>query len=269
MLYIYRKSQLYKTSSVKQILLDYRMIQINPLLAALYFLFFYNISINLGIILFLLFSDSPIHAGLLVLLYGLGLAVSYLIFSEKRRAMQWQIFNELPYMLNIVIYDLSAGLTPTQSVIKIASTYKGKLAFLFKQISGRIKMGAPFAQATPGILGNVNNIKISFFFHLLTSHTEIGGDLIASLKRFRHQLYEENKYMRTAKAIIASHNLSKYILTGVVILAFLYFIFIIPDYFNSLLDSSVGRICLYLSALLLILGYVLFSKLNGNITNEE
>lgn len=207
--------------------------------------------INIVVSSFLISAIGGLLAGVI--------PIGYIKWKKSVRMKKFE--KQLPDALDLIAKSLRAGHTFLSGLNMVAQEFDNPIAGEFKAITAEINLGVGLGEALAAMRERVDCPDLRFFSVALVIQKETGGNLALILEKIAFLIRERFVLHGRVKTLAAEGRLSMYILTAIPIGFALLLSITNPKFFGILLNDSIGKALIALALLMMVVGYVVMSKL--------
>jgi tight adherence protein B len=183
-----------------------------------------------------------------------------ILFRAKKKRME-KFERQLPDAVDLISRALKAGHAFTTGMRMVANELGDPIGKEFDQTLAEINFGINLNQSMKNLLVRVDCQDLKFFALSIILQKETGGNLAEILGNIGRLIRERFKLQRRIRVLSAEGRLSAVVLFILPIsLAFILFL-IRPDYIKVLVNENIGRIAIYIAAILQGIGFIVIKKI--------
>ncbi len=206
--------------------------------------------------------------GFLLQLAGLFLLFAFLavylyIFFIKFLAgkNQKKIPLQLPFVLETLANSIQSGLSLPQAIDFTAKEAPVPFNLIFKQILAEMNYNIPLAIIFKNIQKRTTNEELRNVLNGLIMQDQMGGDIVKMLKRMATWVRQKNKLQKDIRVFTSQGRLSGIIIVLLWPFSAGVFYFLNADYISILFVTSIGKMLLFLSLILELIGFSLIWRI--------
>lgn len=171
---------------------------------------------------------------------GLGLAVPPLVltFLVKRRARRFE--RQLPEVLTLIASSLATGFSLLQSLDAVARDAGEPAAKEFGRAIAECRIGTDVEDSLGRLARRMESGSMEWTAMAIQIQRQVGGNLAETLRTTSTTLREREMLRRHVAGLSAEGKMSAYILVGLPIGLFLFFLRVNYEYISLLWTSPIG-----------------------------
>jgi tight adherence protein B len=210
-----------------------------------------------GSVLFL-WQEHPLVAmgGILA-----GVLVPLTVMLYKCRKRTKQLHDQLPAALDMLARCVRAGQSLDQAIEVVGTHSPEPLAAEFRMCGKQLEMGLSIPAVMRSLVERVRLYDVRIFTTTLIVHRQTGGNLARMLQRLAKVIRDRLSYRRQLRVSTGAGRASAMLVGLMGPVVFLFFFFCRPEYFNAMLESTLGQSLLIIAAALEIIGLIWTARL--------
>lgn len=184
------------------------------------------------------------------------------VFIDKRIKKRMAMIEvQLPEALDLIGRSLKSGHTFASGIELVSKELDSPVRDEFAILVDEINFGGHLNDALDNLAFRLPSSEIKFFVSAVKIQSETGGKLTEIIDQISHIIRERFKLKGKVLALSAEGRYSGIVMISMPPILFLAINFLNPNYLNILYTTSVGKNLLYISVSMLVLGYVVISKM--------
>ncbi len=203
-------------------------------------------------------DEHPL-AGTVGVFVGMAVALTYLMVCRTRRIKLLQ--EQLSPALDMLAHGLRAGQSLDQAIEFVGDRSPEPLAAEFRVCAKQLEMGLSLPAAMRSLIGRVRLFDVRIFTAALTVHRQTGGDAAKVLQRLATVIRDRLNYRRQLRAMTAAGRLSVLLVGMIGPLLFFYMFFFHHQYWQVMLESTLGQTLLISAVVLEMVGFLWTARL--------
>lgn len=220
---------------------------------------FVIVSIVLGLIPLVL---ALIFTPLLIVVCLVGLFGPFLYAKYKIKKRTQLFTQQLPDALDLLCNALRAGHSLFSAFEVIVNEMPNPISKVFKILTDEIALGVDVKDAMKSLQRMVpGSVDLRFFTTVVILQREIGGNLIKLLEILAGTIRERFKMIGQLKAQTMQARLSGIIVSVIPPIICVVLFIMAPEYMDYLTNHIWGKIALGVSAVLMVIGYIVINKI--------
>ena len=220
---------------------------------------FVIVSIVLGLIPLVL---ALIFTPLLIVVCLVGLFGPFLYAKYKIKKRTQLFTQQLPDALDLLCNALRAGHSLFSAFEVIVNEMPNPISKVFKILTDEIALGVDVKDAMKSLQRMVpGSVDLRFFTTVVILQREIGGNLIKLLEILAGTIRERFKMIGQLKAQTMQARLSGIIVSVIPPIICVVLFIMAPEYMDYLTNRIWGKIALGVSAVLMVIGYIVINKI--------
>ena len=210
------------------------------------------------------FRGDLIEAGAAALVAALLLPFSALLFMRKRRHNKFAA--QFPDAMDIIVRSLRAGHPVPVAVGLVAQELPDPIGTEFGIAADEITYGADVETAMRNLYFRVGQEDLPLFVTAVSIQGSTGGNLSEILENLSAVIRQRFKMRRKIRALASEGRASAMILSSLPILMFLVIQVITPDFYASVWNEDLTKMCLAGAAGWMGIGnFIMFRMVNFKI----
>jgi tight adherence protein B len=219
-------------------------------------LFFYAAGVVL-VALLLFAVAEPIAAVIGIVIVAL-IPPAVLSFLANRRRKQFEAL--LPDTLQLLASTLRAGYSLMQGVEAVSQEVSEPMGRELRRVVTEARLGRPLEEALAGVSDRMESGDFAWAVMAIRIQREVGGNLAELLVTVAETMTERERLRRDVNALTAEGKISAIVL-GILPVGLGLFIYTAnPGYMDPLFEETVGKIMLFGSVLLALVGFYWMKK---------
>ncbi|MHB2169166.1 type II secretion system F family protein [Alsobacter sp. R-9] len=192
---------------------------------------------------------------------GLAFGVAFLTLTIMRTRRIGAFGEQFPDMLDIVVRSLRAGHPITVALGLVAREMQDPMGSEIGLVTDEVAYGRDLPSALENLLDRVGYEELRFFTTAVSIQSQTGGNLGEILTRLSALLRDRFRMKRKVRSLSAEGRLSAYFLSAFPFLLFGAISLISPAYYGDVWTNPLFEACMYVSAVLLIIGNVIIFRM--------
>lgn len=195
---------------------------------------------------------------------AIGLAAPILpwqMITRRAHARRQAFGEQLPHALDVLGGGLSAGLSFQQAVEYTAAEISAPVSRAFARLARWMALGHSAEDSLRHVLDTIPEESLALAAEGIELQRQVGGDLVGMLAGCAGQLRERVELEREVRAVTAQGRLSGMVIAGLVPVSAGILLTANPRYIDVLFDSLAGQMLLAVALGLLMVGWVVISRL--------
>jgi tight adherence protein B len=176
---------------------------------------------------------------------GLLLPFMALKFMKRRRLRKFDAM--FPDAIDIIVRSLRAGHPVPIAISTVSRELADPVGTEFGIVSDEITYGADLETAIRDLYFRVGSEDLPLFVTAVAIQTSTGGNLAEILENLSSVIRQRFKMRRKIRALAAEGRASALILSSLPIGIFLAIQFVAPNYYNSIWNESITKLCLMIA----------------------
>ena len=187
--------------------------------------------------------------------------VGWMLIQIKIRKRRKDFVNQLGDMLSMVASALRAGFSFVQAVEIVSKEMAAPMSVEISKLIREINVGVPMETALEDINRRVECPEFELITTAVLIQRQVGGNLAQILDNISDTINERIRMKREVLALTAQGRMSAVVL-ALLPMALAAFLFSVHhDYFDPLLESSMGKVAIGIALLMELLGYLVIKKI--------
>ena len=187
--------------------------------------------------------------------------VGWMLIQMKIRKRRKDFVNQLGDMLSMVASALRAGFSFVQAVEIVSKEMAAPMSVEISKLIREINVGVPMETALEDINRRVECPEFELITTAVLIQRQVGGNLAQILDNISDTINERIRMKREVLALTAQGRMSAVVL-ALLPMALAAFLFSVHhDYFDPLLESSMGKVAIGIALLMELLGYLVIKKI--------
>ena len=195
---------------------------------------------------------------------GLLLPLVALKVLKRRRLKRFDA--QFPDAIDIIVRSLRAGHPVPVAISTVARELPDPVGSEFGLVSDEITYGAELETAIRDLYFRVGSEDLPLFVTAVAIQSSTGGNLAEILENLSGVIRQRFKMRRKIKALAAEGRASALILSSLPIGIFLAIHFLTPNYYSSVWNESLTKICLTIAGCWMGLGnFIMYRLVNFRV----
>jgi tight adherence protein B len=179
----------------------------------------------------------------------------------KRAARMTRLLNQLPDVFDMMGQALRAGHSLAGAIQLVSEQLPDPAGTEFARVFHEQNLGLRVEDALHNFANRCDQMDIRFFVTAVLIQRQTGGDLaevldnISSIIRGRIELFGQ------VKGLTAEGRLSGWVLLALPVVVFIASMYMNPEYANTLIDDSRGRMMLCVAGMMQLMGMAMIKKI--------
>ena len=187
--------------------------------------------------------------------------VGWMLIQMKIRKRRKDFVNQLGDMLSMVASALRAGFSFVQAVEIVSKEMAAPMSVEISKLIREINVGVPMETALEDINRRVECPEFELITTAVLIQRQVGGNLAQILDNISDTINERIRMKREVLALTAQGRMSAVVL-ALLPMALAAFLFSVHhDYFDPLLESSMGKVAIGIALLMELLGYLVIKRI--------
>ncbi|MDD6217955.1 MAG: type II secretion system F family protein [Selenomonadaceae bacterium] len=187
--------------------------------------------------------------------------VGWMLIQMKIRKRRKDFVNQLGDMLSMVASALRAGFSFVQAVEIVSKEMAAPMSVEISKLIREINVGVPMETALEDINRRVECPEFELITTAVLIQRQVGGNLAQILDNISDTINERIRMKREVLALTAQGRMSAVVL-ALLPMALAAFLFSVNhDYFDPLLESSMGKVAIGIALLMELLGYLVIKRI--------
>ena len=187
--------------------------------------------------------------------------VGWMLIQMKIRKRRKDFVNQLGDMLSMVASALRAGFSFVQAVEIVSKEMAAPMSVEVSKLIREINVGVPMETALEDINRRVECPEFELITTAVLIQRQVGGNLAQILDNISDTINERIRMKREVLALTAQGRMSAVVL-ALLPMALAAFLFSVHhDYFDPLLESSMGKVAIGIALLMELLGYLVIKRI--------
>jgi tight adherence protein B len=207
----------------------------------------------------LTFEGNTFHAFLAALLCAVALPP--LVLRILRRRRQKKFSAQFPDGLDMIVRSLRAGHPVPIAINMVAKEMKDPIGTEFGIVSDELTYGSDLETTMRNLFFRVGTDDLPLFVTAVAIQRSTGGNLGEILENLSSVIRQRFKMRRKIRALAAEGRASAMILSSLPFGMFAIVQFVTPEFYGSVWDQSLTKICLAVAAAWMGVGNVIMFRL--------
>ncbi|MEW5801473.1 MAG: type II secretion system F family protein [bacterium] len=192
---------------------------------------------------------------------GLASTLPFFYLSIKRMRRMRKFEQQLPDALDLIARALKAGQAFPGGLQMVAQEFDDPIGPEFEKTFVQINLGAGYQEALKSLTDRVDCPDLKFFAISVIIQRQTGGNLAEILENISRLIRERFKLRGHVRALAAEGKLSACVLIALPFLIFITLSCINPDYVNVLVTNDIGKMLIFGSLVMMMLGVFIMKKI--------
>lgn len=184
---------------------------------------------------------------------------TYLGMRENKTRKKFE--EELPDFLMLVASSLRSGLSFTQALDSTAAEGKGQVSRQMRRVMRETQMGLPLEESLMRASERMQSEDLKWTVTALAIQREVGGNLSNILETAAQTIQDRAALRREVRTLSAEGRLSGWILAGLPVGIFLWFLIANRAYVSFFWTETIGKIMVAVMTVIFIAGFLWMRKL--------
>lgn len=220
------------------------------------------ISVGLGLIFFILLWPNLI-AGFIVggifTLIGWTIPKYFFAYMYEKRCNEF--VNQMVDATTILANGVSAGLSVTQAMDRVAKNLKNPIAQEFRLVLSQNQLGRPIEEALNELGERIPRPDVQMFVTAVNILKETGGNMGETFQTINYTIRERQKIEKKIEALTAQGIMQGIIISLVPFILLVVFYFADPNYVKPMFTTALGWAFLALVVALQVIGGYMIKKI--------
>ncbi len=187
--------------------------------------------------------------------------VPILYVMHRRRRRINRLVEQLPDVFEMVSQALRAGHSLGSGIGLVSDQLPDPAGTEFARVFHEQNLGVKIEDALVNMANRVDQLDLRFFVTAVLIQRQTGGDLAEVLDKISHVIRDRIQLFGTVQALTAEGRLSGWVLLGLPIAVFFAELYINPDYAQVLLTDPVGKVMLFGTGVMMLMGMAMIKKI--------
>jgi tight adherence protein B len=192
---------------------------------------------------------------------GAGILLPFAALKLMKRRRLRKFDSQFPDAIDIIVRSLRAGHPVPIAISTVARELPDPVGSEFGIVSDEITYGAELESAIRDLYFRVGSEDLPLFVTAIAIQSSTGGNLAEILENLSSVIRQRFKMRRKIKALAAEGRASALILSSLPIGIFLAIQFVTPQYYSSVWNESLTKICLTLAGCWMGVGNLVMYRL--------
>ncbi len=213
-------------------------------------------------ILFYIIGRQSLIVGLIGVLIGVNLPGIYVKTEQNKRLRKFN--DQLSDMLNLMVNSLRAGFSTMQAMEAVSKELPTPINDEFRRVVQEMQLGIPMERALDNLLARIPSDDLDLVITAINVQREVGGNLAEILDTISYTIRERVRIKGEIRVLVAQMKYSGRFLSLLPIFLIAALFFLNREYMMTFFEPEsgiCGYVALGVSAVLIILGYVLMNKI--------
>jgi tight adherence protein B len=192
--------------------------------------------------------------------------VPFLVLKIKRGRRQKKFGAQFPDALDIIVRSLRAGHPVPVAINMVAREMGDPVGTEFGTVGDEITYGADLETGMRNLYFRIGQDDLPLFVTAVAIQTSTGGNLGEILENLSGVIRQRFKMRRKIRALASEGRASAMILSSLPILMFLVIQVITPEFYSSVWNEDLTKICLAAAGCWMLIGnFIMFRMVNFKI----
>ncbi len=182
-----------------------------------------------------------------------------ILFIRKRRIKK--LIGQLPDVFELMSQGLRAGHSLASAIQLVSQQLPNPIGGEFARVFHEQNLGIKIEEALLNMAERLDQMDVRFFVTAVLIQRQTGGDLAEVLDKIGSVIRDRIQLFGAVQALTAEGRLSGWVLLGLPILVFFVALYVSPDYAETLLHTSQGRMMLGTAAAMDLMGLAMIRKI--------
>jgi tight adherence protein B len=197
---------------------------------------------------------------------GAGILLPFIVLKFMRRRRLRKFDAQFPDAIDIIVRSLRAGHPVPIAISTVARELPDPVGSEFGIVSDEITYGADLETAIRDLYFRVGSEDLPLFVTAVAIQSSTGGNLAEILENLSSVIRQRFKMRRKIKALAAEGRASALILSSLPIGIFLAIQFVTPQYYSSVWNESLTKVCLAIAGSWMGVGnFIMYRLVNFRI----
>lgn len=212
-------------------------------------------SFGLGALVFIAFWPA-ITPGLLLggFVTAIGWSIPKFVVEMLYQRRCSRFVDQMVDGISMMANGVKSGLTPQQSMDRVAENLSNPISQEFKLVSAQMKLGLSFEEALNGLATRIPNPDVQMFVLAINILKETGGNLAETFTTIVETIRDRQKVEKKIEALTAQGIMQGIIISMVPFLLLIVYLVIDPNFIKPLFTTTIGIIFLIIMLGLQIMG---------------
>jgi tight adherence protein B len=210
------------------------------------------------LLLLLLFQANVMYTGLITL--GVFFLPILHVMHKRRRRIN-RLIDQLPDVFEMIGQALRAGHSLGSGIGLVSEQLPDPAGTEFARVFHEQNLGVKVEDALVNMADRVDQLDLRFFVTAVLIQRQTGGDLAEVLDKISHVIRDRIQLFGMVQGLTAEGRLSGWVLLALPILVFFMELWINPDYANVLLYDPMGKMMLFGTVCMMLMGMALIKKI--------
>jgi tight adherence protein B len=189
-----------------------------------------------------------------------------LVLKMKRGRRQKKFGAQFPDALDIIVRSLRAGHPVPVAISMVTREMADPIGSEFGIVSDEVTYGADLESAMRNLYFRIGQDDLPLFVTAVAIQTSTGGNLGEILENLSGVIRQRFKMRRKIRALASEGRASAMILSSLPILMFLVIQIITPEFYASVWNQDLTKICLTIAGCWMLMGnFIMFRMVNFKI----
>ncbi len=214
---------------------------------------------SLGTLVVLLLCQANVMYTALISLGVFLLPILYVMRKRSRRINR--LIDQLPDVFEMIGQALRAGHSLGSGIGLVSEQLPDPAGTEFGRVFHEQNLGVKIEDALINMADRVDQLDLRFFVTAVLIQRQTGGDLAEVLDKISHVIRDRIQLFGLVQGLTAEGRLSGWVLLALPVLVFFMELWINPDYANVLLYDPTGKMMLFGTVCMMLMGMALIKKI--------
>ena len=214
---------------------------------------------SVGTLMLMLLLQANVMYTALIAVGVFILPIFYVMHKRRRRINH--LIDQLPDVFEMISQALRAGHSLGSGIGLVADQLPDPAGTEFARVFHEQNLGLKVEDALVNMAERVDQLDLRFFVTAVLIQRQTGGDLAEVLDKISHVIRERIQLFGMVQGLTAEGRLSGWVLLALPILVFFMEMWINPDYANVLLYDPMGKMMLFGTVCMMLMGMALIKKI--------
>ncbi len=177
--------------------------------------------------------------------------------TKRLNLLSYQLIETLGMMAN----SMRAGFSFMQAMQLAGKEMPAPLGPEFERVVRESGLGVPLEQVLLDLANRLPNKELEVVVQAILSQRKSGGNLAELMEKMEDTIRGRVRILEELNTLTAQGKMSSWIITLLPVCLGLYLNFMSKDYFSPMLEHPLGWMMIFISAISLILGWILIQKI--------
>ena len=211
-----------------------------------------------GAVFFGLLTMTALNAALG---FAAGCIVCLIVLSIRIQRRQKAFVDQLGDMLTMIANALRAGFSFMQALDHIANEMDDPVKSEVRRVVMDVNVGLPLEDALNNMTERINSPDFNLVVAAVLIQRQVGGNLAQILDTISETINERVRMRREVNALTAQGRMSGMVLGALPFVMAAMIQMVSPEYLSPLFSSTVGRMALAGSGVMMVIGFVVIRRI--------